>query len=176
MQFCLRWEQEDEGRELLDITVEVIKNSMKGVIEYLDFTFETGTDYQDGWLPTLDTNLIVGDGNIVTYKYFEKPTTTNTTIRSTTAMAENPKVQSLSNDLVRRLLNTREQLPPKFKAEVVGRNMKKRRMFGNGGRRTTSFLMVSSGGFWSTKGHISASHMSLCPMRSVSGMMARCFV
>ena len=34
-----------------------------------------------------------------------KPTP-NTTIRSTTAMAENPKIQCLSNDLVRRLGNT----------------------------------------------------------------------
>ena len=53
------------------------------------------------------------------YKYYEKPTTTNTTVRKTSAMSENPKVQCLSNDLVRRLLNTREQLPNSYRTEVV---------------------------------------------------------
>ena len=57
--------------------------------------------------------------NQIQFKYFEKPTTTNTTIRRSTAMAENAKVQSLSNDLVRRLLNTMDQLLSSYKAEVV---------------------------------------------------------
>ena len=92
---------------------------MRGVVDYLEFTDETGADYHDGWLPTLDTNLMVGENNIISYKYYEKPTTTNTTIRSTTAMAENARIQCLSNDLVRRLLNTREQLPPSYRAEVI---------------------------------------------------------
>ena len=119
MQYCLRWEKEDEGRDLLEVTVEALRGSMRGVMNYLEFTFESGQDYEDGWLPTLDTNLRVGEQNIISYKYYEKPTTTNTTIRSTTAMAENPKMQCLSNDLVRRLLNTREQLPSIYRAEVV---------------------------------------------------------
>ena len=33
--------------------------------------------------------------------------------------SENAKMQSLSNDLVRRLLNTKEELPPEYRAEVI---------------------------------------------------------
>ena len=130
MWYSRRWELEDEERPLLDITVEAVKRSMVGVAEYLEFTYETGQDYQDGWLPTLDTSLYVDSNNQVLYRYFEKPTTTNTTIRMSTAMAENAKMECLSNDLVRRLLNTREDLPPEYRAEVVDKYGKKLRTSG----------------------------------------------
>ena len=99
--------------------MEIIRTTVKGILGYLDFTFETTEDYEDKWLPTLDTSLRVGSSNIVEYKFFEKPTTTNTTIRMKTAMSENSKLQCLSNDLVRRLLNTREELPASYREEVI---------------------------------------------------------
>ena len=119
MVYCRRWEIEDASRSPLDMTVGIMRDSMRGVINYLTFTYETGEEYEDGWLPTLDTNLMVDPQNQVHYKYYEKPTTTNTTLLMSTAMAENPKMQCLANDLVRRLSNTREDLPHKFRAEVV---------------------------------------------------------
>ena len=72
-------------------------------------------------MPTLDTSLRVNEKNIVEYRYYEKPTTTNTTIKLSSTMSENPKVQCLSNNLVRRLLNTQEQLPNNLRAEVEDR-------------------------------------------------------
>ena len=69
----------------------------------------------------MDTNLIVDPSNRVFYKYFEKPTTINTTILKNTAMAENPKIQCLSNDLVRRLLNTKEELPSQYRADILNK-------------------------------------------------------
>ena len=61
----------------------------------------------------------VSSNNIIEYKYYEKPTTTNTTIRMESAMCENSKLQCLSNDLVRRLLNTRVELSPRFREGVI---------------------------------------------------------
>ena len=46
MVYCRRWEKEDHARSLLDITLETIRDSMKGVTNYLTFTFEAGSDYQ----------------------------------------------------------------------------------------------------------------------------------
>ena len=57
--------------------------------------------------------------NIIEYKYFEKPTNTNSTIRQASAMSQNPKIQCLSNDMVRRLLNTKEELPSTYREEIV---------------------------------------------------------
>ena len=121
MVYCKNWELEDEKETLLSIRVKALQESMKGLASYLQFTNKTGNDYADGGLPTLDTNLIVGSNNQILYKYYEKPTTTITTVRMSTAMAENPKMQCLANDLVRRLLNTKEDIPSSYRAEVVDR-------------------------------------------------------
>ena len=45
--FTKRWEEEDTklGRSLLDITLGVVRESVKGIAEYLEFTFETAEDY-----------------------------------------------------------------------------------------------------------------------------------
>ena len=119
MVYCRRWEEEDALLTPMEVTIGLLRSTAGCVIEYLDFTFESGADYPDGWLPTLDTSLRVNGANIVEYKYFEKPTTTNTVVRFKSAMSGNPKVQCLSNDLVRRLLNTKEQLPGTYRAGVV---------------------------------------------------------
>ena len=50
-------------RSQLDVTSDVIKMSMNGVTNYLEFTYETGCDYEDGWVPTLDANLVVSPTN-----------------------------------------------------------------------------------------------------------------
>ena len=113
------WEIEDGTRSLLDVTVDVLRSTVSGIAEYLGFTFETCEDYEDKWLPTLDTNLRVNSTNQVDYKFYQKPTTANTTVRMTSAMGENAKMQCLSNDLVRRLLNTKEELPSTYRSEVM---------------------------------------------------------
>ena len=118
LEYCKKWELEDMSRSLLDITVEAIRESMRGVTSYLSYTYETGEDFPEGWLPTLDT-MRVGPDNVVQYKYYEKPTTINTTLLKNTAIGENSKIKCLSNDLTRRLLNTREELPSRFRAQVV---------------------------------------------------------
>ena len=80
LMYTLRWDMEDEVKAAMEVTVGVLKETVRGVADYLDFTFETGDDYQDGWLPTLDVSIRINDKNLVDYRYFEKPTTTNTTI------------------------------------------------------------------------------------------------
>ena len=55
----------------------------------------------------------------VHYHYHEKPTTTNTVIRKESAISENPKIQCLSDDRVRRLHNTKGDIHRKTKTEIV---------------------------------------------------------
>ena len=43
--YCKRWELEDESRTTLDTTLEILKDSMRGVMSYLTFTYESGQDY-----------------------------------------------------------------------------------------------------------------------------------
>ena len=49
---------------------------MQEVIPNLSFTTEVG-EGEGGGLPTLDIMMRIEPYNILSYKYFEKPTTTN---------------------------------------------------------------------------------------------------
>ena len=57
--------------------------------------------------------------NVISYRYYEKPTTTNTMVQKRSALEENSKAQILSNDLVRRLGNTDTRQVKNTLGEVV---------------------------------------------------------
>ena len=120
LQYSQEWASQDKNMTPLEVTARALKDSMNEVEDYLEFTVETCKDFEGGeWLPTLDTSIRVNGDNQIQYKYFEKPTTTNTTIRKDSAMAENCKIQILAQDLVRRLHNTKEDLPADVKKRIV---------------------------------------------------------
>ena len=87
--------------------------------DFLNFTVETSDDFPTGWLPTLDTALRVTTNNIVDYTFYEKPMSRNVTVQRMSAMEENSKMKTLSNDLIRRLLNTSERLGLEKRIKVV---------------------------------------------------------
>ena len=119
LRYTKKWEQEDKDIPGEIRTRDILVETMTGIESYLAFTAETESDFQDGWLPTLDTSWKVGDRNQVLYRHFEKETATNQTIQKSSAMGENVKVQIVAQDLVRRLSNTMEALGSKEKARVV---------------------------------------------------------
>ena len=80
---------------------------------------ETGEDFTSGWLPTLDTDIRISPQNIVDYKFYEKPMSSNMTVQKGSAMEENAKIKTLSNDLTRRLLNTSVRLGMEEKIKVI---------------------------------------------------------
>ena len=119
LKYTMRWEEEDRAIPGDVRTRDILVKTMTGIESYLEFTAETESDFQDGWLPTLDTSWRVGDNNQVLYRHYEKETATNQTIQKTSAMGENVKVQILAQDLVRRLCNSMETLGSMEKARVV---------------------------------------------------------
>ena len=48
-------------------TGEELKKSMNEIFLFLNFTIELEEDFEDGYLPTLDTKLRVRVNSIVTY-------------------------------------------------------------------------------------------------------------
>ena len=56
MEYCKRWEEEDDVLSSTEITKRCLSNSLNRIETFLDFTMETCLDEGfDGWLPTLDT-------------------------------------------------------------------------------------------------------------------------
>ena len=108
--YTRRWEAEDSHISGEQRTRELLGCTMGGVESYLSFTVESGEQFPDGWLPTLDTSLKVGSDNTIKYRFYEKETCSQKTVQRRTAMEENVKLKIVSNDLVRRLCNSMEEL------------------------------------------------------------------
>jgi hypothetical protein len=119
LEYCKRWAMEDEGVTPLERTKRVLEATMAGLDTQLTFTMETEEDYKDNWLPTLDTNIRVEEDNKIVYKFYEKPMQNNTVLHKTTAMPEDNKIRCLSNDLIRRMLNTTELLEDNIRCKIV---------------------------------------------------------
>ena len=97
--FSKRWEQEDAELTTTEVTRRILMGSMQVVEDYLSFTTETGEEYEDGWLPTLDVSLKVDHlKNRIMFKFYEKATTTKRTVQKATTMNENSKIQVVANE------------------------------------------------------------------------------
>ena len=118
------WRVEDLNKTAQEITENILRTSMQGIYPSLRFTTEVG-EGAEGWLPTLDIMVRVESSNTISYRYYEKPTTTNTMVQKRTALCENSKNQILSNDLVRRLANTDDRQPDTVKQSVLDQFAKK---------------------------------------------------
>ena len=64
----------------------------------------------NGVLPTLDLIIWVGDDNKILYKFYQKPMCSNMVLQRGSAMPENMKVASLNQEMIRRMINTYEDL------------------------------------------------------------------
>ena len=145
--YCKRWEQEDSAISGEQRTREILGATMNGVEDFLDFTVESGEQFPGGWLPTLDTNLRVGEQNKIEYKFYEKETTTRRTVQRRTAMEENVKVKIVSNDLVRRLCNSMEELGSNETNRVVDGYAQKLLNSGYSREQTRSILVNGIKGY-----------------------------
>ena len=110
LKYRKEWELEDSHITGEERTKTIIAETMTGIEDYLEFTAESGSEFPDGWLPTLDTSLKVSLDNKIKYRFYEKETSADKTVQKASAMEENSKVQILSQDVVRRLSNSSEDL------------------------------------------------------------------
>ena len=62
---------------------------------------------------------MVGEDNVTRYIFFEKPMASTQTIQKRSAMPENGRMATLNQELVRRMLNTSEDLDMKERVVVV---------------------------------------------------------
>ena len=109
---------EDKDKLGLEVTETILGQSMQEIYPFLRCTTEVG-EGNEGWLPTLDTQLKVEDSNIVSYRFYETPSTTFTMVPKRSALNENSKSQILATDLVRRLSHTDILQDRKTLGEVI---------------------------------------------------------
>ena len=125
-----RIEEEREKMTGLEKTAEVILATMGEVEGFLKFTPETEDHFDEKRLPTLDFSLWVNKEDYVIYSFYEKPMALNQVIHKNTALSENCKIQSLHNEIMRRLKNCSDRVTWEEKIAVLDRFAQK--MFNSG--------------------------------------------
>ena len=83
--------------------------AMNSINSDLEFTVECADDYDDKMLPTLDFKLWQDKTGKINHSYYQKPIKTPLIIMSRSAAPQQQKIQVLSNELTRRLLNINRQ-------------------------------------------------------------------
>jgi hypothetical protein len=87
--------------------VEVVKGMMNSICDFLVLTMESGDDFRDGRLPTLDLNIWVE--RITPHSFSKKVDFWDTLMM----------VATLSQEVIRRMMNTSEQLDMRDRNMVV---------------------------------------------------------
>ena len=131
---------EDIDKSGLERTTSILGQSTQGFFTFLKFTTEVG-EGDERWLPTLDTQIRIEEDSTISYKFYEKPTTTNTMVPKRSALNENSKAQILANDLIRRLSHTDMRQDKRTVCEVVDQFAKKILTSGYSINQTRKILM-----------------------------------
>ena len=81
---------------------------MNSLFHDMQFTCEDQTDYEDDYLPTLDFKMKLDKGGIPTvrYRFYKKPISTQLGILKSSALPENIKSATATQEIIRRLSNT----------------------------------------------------------------------
>ena len=132
--FNLKWKEEDEEKAESDEvrTSNEIEKSMNSIFKNIQFEKEIPDQFEGKKLPTLDFEMWLETpdlGNtgeqLIMYSYYEKEVSSPFCIMEKSAMAENTKISSLSQDLVRRMLNTSEMVSQVHRNDIIEKYAKK---------------------------------------------------
>ena len=119
------WRKEDAelGESSTRRTANEMRKAMDSINPDLNFEIELEEDFPGQKLPTLDTNLWidrkVGAPPELRYEFFEKPMCNKLCMLEQSAMTESSKIAILSQDLVRRMLNTDVKTSQSRRNEIV---------------------------------------------------------
>ena len=105
----------NDGDVLMEIIVEVAQ-SIDGIIK---FTYDIPENHTSGRLPVLDVDVNINkkEENRVDFQFFEKPTKNKRVILENSALPANQKRTILTQECLRRLLNTKIELGEEVRTE-----------------------------------------------------------
>ena len=110
-----------DGKSPRRRTPEHMVKAMGSLLGFLESTMEIGEQFPDNKLPTLDTKIWIQAGRRVLFEFFEKTMSANVVIQAESALSEQIKVSSLTQEVVRRLKHTSLTLPHSRRMETLER-------------------------------------------------------
>ena len=91
-------------------TAKVLAEVANSIFDYIQFTVDCPSNHPSGWMPLLATQVRVAADNTIDYKFFEKEIASKYVMMKNSAMSARVKMNCLTQEVIRRLRNTRESL------------------------------------------------------------------
>ena len=115
------WELEDKtsGITAAGRTARGLVAMMNTIFPFLNFTIELGEHFADGKLPSLDTNVWVKDNLTILFEFFSKTMASNLMVQADSALSNEVKLASLSEEVTRRLRNTSLEVDLDRRLEIL---------------------------------------------------------
>ena len=141
------WLEEDQKVKTSDEkrTATELRKVMNSIFSNIQFTLEIPEDFLDGRLPTLDFACWLEEGGSknemdhqedpeaecdcrqdhgegrqkIIYSFYEKPMNSPFSILERSALPESTKMSSLTQEVVRRMANTSEDVPQEERNQIV---------------------------------------------------------
>ena len=139
LQFRKKWVEEDMEISPVERTSRVLNDIMNGVYEDLQWEYEHQEMFPDNTLPTLDVRLFVQD-SLVLYSFYSKDVANKHVIHKDSALDENMKIASLTQNLIRRMKNTSELVNMKVRLAIVDEFAEQLMMSGYGRDQTRRII------------------------------------
>ena len=102
----------------LEETIEVMKAMMNSICDFLTLTMESNLDFV-GALPTLNLSICVREDNRTMCKFYFKALASNIVLQQRSAMPENMRTATLNQEVIRRMVQTSENLYVSTRLEVI---------------------------------------------------------
>ena len=118
LRFRSAWREEDSKISPVERTCRELKKIMNTIFSNLQVEMEHAEMFEDKTLPTLNFRLFVQD-NLVLYSFFQKPVANKCVIHKQSALGENSKIASHTQNLIRRMKCTSERLPMDSRVIVI---------------------------------------------------------
>ena len=92
-------------------TARILKEVGNSICPFINGSVDCPSNHSDGFLPILDLKTRIVNKKIVDYRFFKKPTSNRMTIMASSALPPNVKRTTMTNEVLRRLRNTKRGLP-----------------------------------------------------------------
>ena len=148
-------------------TARVVLEAMNTLGTDLQFTTKVASDFKDKTLPTLDFQLWTQEElnpttnkmyTSIKYKFYEKGMGTKTTMLETSASSWQTKISVLTNEVTRRLITTREDLPEETKMEIMETYAEKLKKSGYSNNQVIDILTSGIVGYQRRKERLGKTH------------------
>ena len=107
-------------------TALVLASVANSIFDYIQFTVDCPSNYASGWMPLLASQVRVAADNTLDYLFFEKEISSKYVMMRNSAMSAQVKMNCLTQEVIRRLRNTRASLDwDEFKVPILTKFCKK---------------------------------------------------